>query len=241
MKYAVISDIHGNLEALNAVIDHSRERQVEQYLCLGDIVGYGANPRECIKKVRSLNAECVIGNHDHAIAGLSDLAYFNSHAKTAALWTAEMLEEDDLEFLRSLPYVRKVSDDITIVHSTLESPEMWNYLFNDVDAERNIKKLDTLLCFIGHSHMPGIFQEQYNSRALFDFLNRITITCKTIVNVGSVGQPRDNDARASYVIYDSDEKVVYFERVEYNIKNAQKKIMKAELPKILAMRLELGK
>lgn len=240
MKYGIISDIHGNLEALNAVLDDAADKGVEKYLCLGDIVGYGANPKECIKKIISINAECVVGNHDHAVVGLTDTVYFNTNAKMAVTWTEQILSEKEKKFLADLPFVRKV-DDITLVHSSLESPEMWRYVLNDVDAEKNLKRLENRICFIGHSHMPCIFQEQYNSRALFDFLNRITIKEKSIVNVGSVGQPRDGDPRASYVIYDSETMIVSFERVPYNIKAAQKKIIKAGLPKILAARLDMGR
>ncbi|MEW6535713.1 MAG: metallophosphoesterase family protein [Candidatus Auribacterota bacterium] len=242
MKYAILSDIHGNIDALNSVVADCKNKNVDKYLCLGDIVGYGASPAECIKKIRSLDAVCVMGNHDHAVVGLTDISYFNSHAKAAAQWTADVLSEEDLAYLKNLPFIVKIEEaSITLVHSTLESPEMWHYMLSDIEADRNLKKLDTQLCFIGHSHMPAMFQEQYNSKALFDFLNHITIRQKTIVNVGSVGQPRDNNPRASYVLYDSDEKIVYFERVEYNIKSAQKKIIKAGLPKILATRLEMGK
>lgn len=240
MKYAVISDIHANLEALNAVIDYCVKKKVDKYVCLGDIVGYGANPVECIKKIKSLKGIVLVGNHDHAAIGITDITFFNSHARAAVEWTRDALSEKDVKFLTDLPFVA-YEGDMTLVHASLDSPEMWHYVLNDTEAAKNIELLDSLLCFIGHSHVPCLFQEHYNSKALFDFMTQFTISEKTIINVGSVGQPRDGDPRASFVIYDTDSKLVSFERIDYDIKTAQQKIIKAGLPKILATRLSIGK
>jgi len=240
MKYAILSDIHSNLVALNAVLEDCSKKSIDKYLCLGDIVGYGAQPSECIKKVIELEAEWVPGNHDHAVAGCTDISFFNSYAKTAVLWTRETLTENELEFLKNPVFIKKIND-ITLVHSSLDSPEMWKYVLNEYDASKNIQLLDNLICFIGHSHVPCIFQEKYNSKALLDFLDKISIKEKTIVNVGSIGQPRDGDPRASYAIYDTKSKSVSFERVAYDIENAQRKIFEAGLPSILAARLSLGR
>ncbi|MCB1195732.1 metallophosphoesterase family protein [bacterium] len=240
MRYAIISDIHGNLEALLAVLGDCGKKEIDRYICLGDIVGYGANPAECVKQIIDLDALCVVGNHDHAAIGLTDISFFNPYAKAAVEWTASKLSKKHKSFLSHLPFIITL-EDITLVHSTLDGPERWRYILNDFDAEVNLKLFDNLICFIGHSHVPCMFQEQYNSKALFDFLNEMTIQQKTIINVGSVGQPRDGDPRASYVIYDSELRLVTFERIEYDIATAQKKIVKSGLPKILATRLQLGK
>ncbi len=240
MKYAIISDIHGNIDALNAVVKDAKRKGAKEFFCLGDIVGYGANPSECIQKIWEIKAVCIAGNHDHAAVGLTDISFFNLHAKTAAMWTSEMLSEDETNFLKDLPLVIR-HDELTLVHSALDEPAKWHYILNDNDAVKNLELLESTICFIGHSHIPCIFQEQYNSRALFDFLDHLTISQKTIINVGSVGQPRDGDPRSSYVIYDDSTKTIYFERVEYDIEKAQKKILKAGLPTILANRLLLGK
>lgn len=240
MKYAIISDIHANIEALDAVVDDAQSKDVHDFFCLGDIVGYGPNPRECIRKILDIKAVCIAGNHDHAAVGLTDISFFNLHAKNAALWTSEQLADDDKTFIKDLPLVVR-HENITLVHSALDEPSKWHYILNDSDAAKNIELMDSLLCFIGHSHIPCIFQEQYNSRALFDFLDHLTISQKSIINVGSVGQPRDGDPRSSYVIFDDSSNIITFERVDYDIEKAQKKIIEAGLPTILANRLLLGK
>jgi len=240
MKYAIISDIHSNLEALEAVIKDCSKKGIDKYLCLGDIVGYGADPSACVKKVIDLNAQWVPGNHDHAVGGLTDITFFNSYAKSAVIWTRENLSDQELEFLKNEKFI-KIIDDITLVHSSLDSPEMWKYILNEYDASKNIQLLENLICFIGHSHVPCIFQEKYNSKALLDFLDKISIKEKSIINVGSVGQPRDGDPRSSYVIYDTKTKSISFERVAYDVETAQRKIIDSGLPSILAARLSLGR
>ena len=240
MKYAIISDIHGNEQALEAVIKDSKKKGVKKYLCLGDIVGYGASPVECIEKIIEIQAVCIAGNHDHAVVDLTDSTFFNSNAKAAVEWSKKALKKKHKSFLKNLPMVKTIKE-ITMVHSSLDSPEAWRYILNDEDADRNMELFEGLICFIGHSHVPCIFQERHNSRALLDFLKTFTIKEKTIINVGSVGQPRDGDPRASYVIYDTTAKIVSFEKVKYDIKSAQKRIMNAKLPKVLSVRLEMGK
>lgn len=239
MKYGLISDIHGNLEALKKVLEILSEEGVDKYICLGDIVGYGANPRECIKEVKKLKAVCIAGNHDWAGIGETDIEFFNPYAKEAILWTQQELKKRDKDYLKSLP-LAKVVDDFTIVHATLDEPEEWKYFYSTYHAHKNFQILTTPLCFVGHSHIPIIFLEKdYCTYSKTSEL-QLEEDYKYIVNIGSVGQPRDGDPRASFAIYDNEEKKVVIKRVDYDIKTAQEKILEAELPPILAERLAFG-
>ena len=239
MRYGVLSDIHGNLEALRAVLDALREEDVDSYVCLGDIVGYGANPRECLELIRRLDPATVAGNHDYGVAGLTEISYFNSDAREAVLWTQNQLEEKDKKFLAELEPVHNFPG-FTIVHATLKAPEEWNYILSTYEAHQNFQLLTTCLLFVGHSHVPIIFEKNAGCR----YYTRETVNLeegrKYIINVGSVGQPRDGDPRASFALYDTESQVVRVRRVEYNITGAMKKIVESGLPEKLAWRLSLG-
>jgi predicted phosphodiesterase len=241
MRFAIFGDIHANLEALQAVLADAEANHCTHYVCLGDIVGYNANPHECLEIVRGLGCPVVKGNHDEQASITEDLEGFNPLAEEAINWTREHLTEDDKEWLRDLRMVRQVRD-YTIVHATLDTPHKWGYVFNQLDAAASFNYQHTSLCFYGHTHAPRAYVlDGTNVRSLvFDKL-RIEPQKKYFINVGSVGQPRDGDWHASYAIYHADKKYVELRRLEYDINTAQDKIVDAGLPQRLADRLALGK
>ncbi len=241
MLYAIISDIHSNLEALNAVLEDAQQEGAGAYLCLGDIVGYCADPRPCIDKIRQLPAKIVAGNHDWAVCQKTNIEYFNSHAREAALWTMDQITSEDVKFLSSLPLVYR-GTSFSLVHASLNVPDAWEYLFTEEDASYTFELLQEKILFIGHSHVPLIFTLQdgeVGKTQALDF--SLESQTKYIVNVGSVGQPRDRDTRASYCLFDDEQGSVRFRRVPYDFRKTQSKIRKAGLPEILAVRLEIGR
>jgi len=240
MKIAIISDLHSNLAALNAVLESIEAEGVEQIICGGDLVGYNAEPCQVINTVRQLGIPCVMGNHDAAVAGLFDPENFNAPARAAVEWTIQQLDEDSLAFLRELPYVRQV-ESFTIVHGTLNKPEQFGYIFNAYEAEEHFQHQRDTICFIGHSHIPGVFISGDMITLSRGSRVRIRTGQRYVVNVGSVGQPRDNNPAASYAIYNMVENAIHFKRVAYDVRTTQQKILDAGLPNILAMRLGLGK
>ncbi len=226
MRYAVLSDIHGNLEAFRAVLERLESERVDSYISLGDIVGYGADPSECIRLVRSLSPSISIaGNHDRGVAGTFGLGGFSEHAGTAVLWTRKTLEAQELEYLKSLPVVHK-NKNFMLVHGSLEKPEEFNYILTNSDAADSMRLTAASLLFVGHSHMAGIYDLEGGT--------------KRVVNAGSVGQPRDRDPRAGFAIYDDDTADVKIVRVDYDIERARKKIIDAGLPSFLGDRLREG-
>ncbi|MBN1354572.1 MAG: metallophosphoesterase family protein [Candidatus Omnitrophica bacterium] len=240
MRYGVISDIHGNLEALEVVADALADENIDKILCPGDIVGYGANPAECIKILTGLNTIVVCGNHDAGSVGLSDINCFNEAARIAVLWTRKTLTESDIIYLKNLEFVYK-DRSITLVHGTLQEPEEFHYMLDEKAARATFDLMDTTVCFIGHSHVPGAFIYRKN-RA--DYTNAEIIKVrnaeKVIINAGSVGQPRDGNPSLCYCVYDTDKERITFKRLPYNVPKAQGKILKAGLPHFLAHRLSQG-
>jgi len=223
MKYGVFSDIHSNLEALEAVLEALKKEKVDRYLCVGDIVGYAANPRECLKIVKDLNCPAVCGNHDRAVTDLLDYSSFNDAARAAVEWTKGNLNDREKDYLRGLPFTYE-EGQITMVHGSLDRPEEFEYLLDEEAAVRTIKLCKTKICFVGHTHQP------------FEYYRGM----KFLVNVGSVGQPRDGDPRAAYCVFDSESDKVRIKRVEYDVRSAMDKIIAAGLPEYLATRLSEG-
>lgn len=239
-KFAIISDIHGNLEALQAVLQDIQMMQATSVVCLGDIVGYNANPAECLELIRSLDCPVIKGNHDEEAASDNQPSGMNPIAGEALIWTRNQLSEEQKEWIRRLRMVRNVPP-FTIVHSTLDQPALWHYIINKFDAASNFNFQFTDICFHGHTHVPKIFIHQNGTTEEYapeDFA--ISPNAKYFVNVGSVGQPRDGINKSSYAIYDSDDNVIYFRRVDYDIETAQRKIIEAGLPAVLAERLGKG-
>lgn len=240
MRYGIISDIHGNLEAFETVIEALVKEKVDDCLCVGDIVGYGANPVECIKKTKDLNLTVVCGNHDAASVGLADISFFNDAAKAAVLWTEKNISQEDKDFLQNLGIVFK-NRHLTLVHGTLQEPELFHYMLDKNAALKTFDLMETRVSFVGHSHVPGIFSSKHGNLTYF-YKEKITFSRdeRLIVNVGSIGQPRDGDPRLCYSIYDTDKNIVELRRLPYNVEKAQKKILDAGLPPFLAHRLSQG-
>lgn len=264
MKYAIFSDIHGNLEALEVVLQLCLDEGVEQYICLGDVVGYNANPKECLDIVRELpNLTIVKGNHDeYASNGDNEMEGFNPHAKAAVLWTRAQLTDDDLRWLSELPMRLTIKGaNMTIVHATLDGPDAWGYIFDVHNAADNFSYQFTQLCFCGHSHVPLAFSKRpiaMGARPIEEIplwasdndgsdvktadMIQLPVeqSVKYLINVGSVGQPRNRDSRASFCIYDNEQKLLTRYRLPYDIAATQRKIREAHLPERLAARLERG-
>ncbi len=240
MRYAIISDIHSNLEALSAVFRDMDDQGVDCCYCLGDLVGYGADPVAVLQWVRERAELIVAGNHDHAMSGILPLSHFNEFARKAAEWTVDQLEDEHIQMLRRLP-VKEMKGDVTLVHATISSPAEFNYIMNESHARKNFEALETKIGFVGHSHVPMNFLERDEIR--FSAAEKVNVEddLRLIVNIGSVGQPRDEDPRASYAIYDDEEDMIYIRRVEYDIESAAEKIKDAGLPAMLAERLYKGK
>ena len=240
MRYAILSDIHGNLEALEAALKALEDERIDKFLCAGDIVGYGADPGLCIKITRQVCPEIVIGNHDAASAGAYDMNAFNDAARSAIAWTKKKLTEHEASFLKKLEFVFS-NEHLTMVHGTLQESESFHYMFERNAAARTFSEMKTRVCFVGHTHVAGIFSEKENRiRYLSKSKVKISKGEKLIVNAGSVGQPRDGDPRACFSVYDTDRGFVESKRMPYDVKRAQKKILEAGLPPFLAFRLEQG-
>lgn len=241
MRYAILSDIHGNFDALSAVLDDIPPGKVDAYVCLGDIVGYGAEPGECLARVIEIGAATVAGNHDYAAIGLASAASFNSEARDSVHWTGKRLSAEHKGFLRELPLVQ-VLDGVSLVHSTLVSPELFNYVLDDFDAEMCFERLGTPVCFMGHSHQPIIFHNRKDGiEPVFASDIHLGEGESALVNVGSVGQPRDHDSRACYALYDTGSRRIELRRVAYPVESAAQKIVQAGLPEPNAYRLLLGR
>lgn len=240
MRFAIISDIHANLEAFEAVLADARDNKCTDFVCLGDVVGYNANPHECVGRLRELDCPIVKGNHDEQASLVESSRDFNEMAEAAIQWTRDNLTAEDKDWLRDLKLQRQVRD-FTIVHATLDTPGQWGYVFNNLDAAASFTYQNTTVCFFGHTHVPMAFiRDEGVQRQLIDKL-RIDPEKKYFINVGSVGQPRDGDWHAAYCIYDIESNVVEQRRVKYDVAAAQKKIIDAGLPRLLAERLAIGR
>ena len=240
MRFAIISDIHANLEAFDAVLADARENKCTDFVCLGDIVGYNANPHKCVELVRNLDCPTVKGNHDEQASLVESSRDFNEMAEAAIQWTRDHLTDDDKKWLRDLEMQRQVRD-FTIVHATLDMPAQWGYVFNNLDAAASFTYQQTTVCFFGHTHVPMAFiRNDGVQRQHLDKL-RIDSGKKYFINVGSVGQPRDGDWHAAYCIYDIETNVVEQRRLKYDVAATQRKIIDAGLPPMLAERLAIGR
>ena len=240
MKYAIFGDIHANLEAFEAVLADAEQLGCTDYVCTGDIVGYAADPNECLRIVRDMNCPVVKGNHDEEAILNTSLEGLNPLAKQAMEWTRAQLNEDERDSLDNMKLVRQVAD-FTIVHATLDTPGSWTYVTNKFDAMASFSYQFTQLCFYGHTHTPRIYVKGDSVEPLEEMEVNLEMGRKYFINVGSTGQPRDGDWRASYAVYDAENQNVEIRRLDYNIRKAQDKIIDAGLPEMLAHRLSLGK
>jgi len=240
MRFAIFSDLHANLEATEAVLMDAREKESTHFVCLGDLVGYNANPHECVELVRQMDCPVVKGNHDEQACLGESSRDFNDLAEQAINWTREHLTEEDKHWLAELRLTRQVRD-FTIVHATLDTPAEWGYVFKNLDAVASFTYQHTTVCFFGHTHVAGAFVRDEGVKRVLTPQLMIEPGKKYFINAGSVGQPRDGDWRAAYCLYDTERNVVEQRRVKYDLATAQKKILAAGLPRLLAERLELGR
>jgi diadenosine tetraphosphatase ApaH/serine/threonine PP2A family protein phosphatase len=252
MNYAILSDVHGNLEALTAVLEDLEKSSVDRTVFLGDVVGYGADPVECLRIIGEVSDMSILGNHDRAVVTGSGLDELNEDAARAAGWTADILSDDDREKIRSLPLEHVDTDyGIHLVHGSTDKPERFNYILSEWDAEKGFAGCVSRVVFVGHTHVPAAFVELEYKRTFTGEIRKVEeleaskiqleAGYRYIVNVGSVGQPRDGDTRAAYGIYNSGEETFSLRRVPYDVEKAAFKIRKAGLPEALALRLGLGR
>lgn len=265
-KIAIMSDIHGNAEAFQAVLDKCGELGIENFVSLGDIVGYNADPKPCLDAMKQIPLlGKVRGNHDVYAANIDRaVSGFNVNARKAIEWTAEQLTDEDKKWLMEAPpRLNLTKFGMTLVHATLDSPENWGYIFDEHHAKDNFNYQYTHVCFCGHSHFPIAFEKKqvvFSGNALeelhewrsisvpevnnFAKGDSVTIKlkgdCKYLFNVGSIGQPRNGDPRASFVVFDTDMSAMTRYVVPYDIASAQEKILAAGLPERLALRLAKG-
>ncbi len=240
MNYAVISDVHANIEALRAVLTEIRNKKITDTLFLGDAVGYGPDPDECVEVLKSECKVLLAGNHDKAAIGLTDIEFFTPYARAAIEWTKETITEKTISILKDLPVSKEIEDNkILLVHSTPKQPEEWHYLLSLWDAEINFHYFGNKICLLGHSHRPSII-ERLPSGEMIAYRDEAMIgdAERYMINAGSVGQPRDGDPMACYVVIDDESVKLY--RVEYNIKKTQDKMRRAGLPVQLIERLARG-
>ena len=240
MKYAILADIHSNLEALQVVLEDAKSLKCTHYACLGDVVGYNANPKECLDIIRSMGMPCVKGNHDEYCSMDGELEGFNPHAKEAINWTREQLSLEDRQWLRELKYIRLIAS-FSLVHATLDGPQRWGYVFDKLAAAASFTYQNTGVCFFGHTHVPVAFIRDSVVRGGTYSKFKTEPGKKYFVNIGSVGQSRDGVAKATYGIYDLDEGTIELRRLDYDIPTTQAKIRAAGLPERLAERLDFGK
>lgn len=242
MQYAIIADIHANMPAFTAVLNDARQHGgFEELWCLGDVVGYGPDPGECISLLKEYKHLCVAGNHDWAAIGKIDTNDFNHDAAAAAHWTAKQLSPSDREYLESLPLTIE-HGDFTLAHGSPSDP-IWEYIFSTGIARENLDHFKTRYCLVGHTHVPAIFRDENGVCSASELAPDIKLVLgkdRLIINPGGVGQPRDGDPRASYAIYDSETKTVRLFRVSYDIKATQKKMAENGLPPFLISRLSSG-
>jgi diadenosine tetraphosphatase ApaH/serine/threonine PP2A family protein phosphatase len=244
MRYAVISDIHSNLEALTAVLEKIKQLGADETCCLGDIVGYNANPNECVEIIRSEGIACILGNHDSRALGLEEPDDFNPLARSAVLWTRGELTEENKTFLRKLPRERLI-DGFFLFHGSIHETD--RYIFYKEDVADNFRFLAELpespkIGFFGHTHVKMSISLHRGVLAV-EYANELAVSGDKmyLINPGSVGQPRDADPRAAFLVYDDRSKIITFHRVAYDIAACQEKIIRAGLPPQLAERLSQGR
>ncbi|OGO20877.1 MAG: hypothetical protein A2144_12970 [Chloroflexi bacterium RBG_16_50_9] len=242
MRCAIVADIHANLAAFTAVLrDIKQKGGIDEIWCLGDIVGYGPDPHQCIELLRQLNHVCVAGNHDLGAVGKVDTSYFNDDAAAACRWTAGQLGAEDIKYIENLP-LAVTKGDFTLVHGSPREP-VWEYIISTSIAAENFAFFLSKFCLVGHSHVPAVFKESAGSSLSLPFSPGVGLVLgesRMIINPGGVGQPRDGDPRASYAIFDSEGGIIRLYRVDYDIKATQDKMMKAHLPIHLVSRLSVG-
>jgi predicted phosphodiesterase len=232
MRIALLSDIHSNLQALTKALSLIDRSRIDEVYCLGDVVGYGANPNECINLIRDRAKYTVLGNHDLASLDTSTAAYFTKPGRIAAEWTRKALTPDNKDFLASLPYTME-TETFTLAHASPLEPQNWEYVLSLPIAQKQFAVFSTKICFIGHTHVPSVCGENLRT---FTFKKEM----RFLINVGSVGQPRDGNPQLSFGIFDTDNWTYQNIRADYDVKSASKAILDRGLPSTLAKRLFQG-
>ena len=245
MRYLVISDIHANLIAFEAVLADA-EGQYDKIWCLGDVVGYGPHPNECVELLRELDPLCIAGNHDWAIAHKLDFEEFSANARFVVLWSQERLKSENYDYLYNLPLILREEIIFTLVHASLRHP-IWEYITSARVAQLNFGHLETPYCLVGHTHSPVIYAEATPPRPVCEQIiptpgqhTQKLNQHRLIINPGSVGQPRDGDARASYGILDSEKMEFQIKRAAYNVESVQTLMQQHEFPTKLWKRIAFG-
>lgn len=241
MRYAILGDVHGNLEALDAVLARADALGVDHFAQIGDIVGYGPDPGPCIARLRDRETVIVAGNHDWAVVGKLDAHTFNPYAREAVEWTRRQLDRAELHYLESLPLIQEPDGDFTLAHATVDQPEVFDYIQTYQDAQRSLDELRTSVGFIGHSHVPMSFVRRDELMHTDARYLRLEDVGRALVNVGSVGQPRDENPLAALALFDTRTREYALERVPYDIETTAEKIRRAGLPEVLAQRLFVGR
>jgi predicted phosphodiesterase len=242
MRYGFFSDVHANLEALKVVIADFEKEKLEKIFFLGDAVGYGPDPNECTSMIEDVSGVKLMGNHDYAALGLIETNLFNPYAQKSMEWTKSVCTEKTLKILSGFSMDHRF-DRFYLVHSTPKEPQEWNYIFDLDDAEENFNFFNKQVCLIGHSHHPAIIRK-YKDKHCFlheDHWVQMDEGFRYIVNIGSVGQPRDGSNQACYLIYDVEEKRAVLKRLPYDYKKTQAKMKKKGLPQFLIDRLAIGR
>ncbi len=243
MKYGILGDIHGNLTALQAVLGELRAESVDHLISVGDVVGYGAAPRECINLLRELGTTVVMGNHDAACIERLDILYFNPYAQAAVIWTRGVLSREDRNWLGALPLVQHL-EHCSVAHGTLFQPEQFDYIQSPRDADPSLDVMPLPVCFVGHTHVPVTLMRLRDDpiRTAYTVESEVDLedAQRALVNVGSIGQPRDEDPRAAYAVFDTEPNRIWIRRVAYDIEREAVRIRQAGLPQMLADRLFLG-
>ncbi len=242
MKYGFFSDVHANLEALKACIVDFRSEKLDKVYFLGDAVGYGPNPDECVKLIDEIAEVKLMGNHDYAALGLMETEYFNQYAAESMGWTKNSISEKTVEIMSDFE-LTYVIGEILLVHSSPREPENWHYILDMEDAEENFDFFTEKICLLGHTHRPYIVYKAESENAILSNDTEVVIEgeYRYLVNIGSVGQPRDGDPRSCYLIYDSDKGSIRLKRVQYDVKSTQKVMAKIGLPEYLIDRLAVGR
>ncbi|MEE9368006.1 MAG: metallophosphoesterase family protein [Pontiella sp.] len=240
MKYAILGDIHANKEALEAVLKDAEEQGVTHFACTGDVVGYNADPKACLQIIRNLKCKIVQGNHDYYAACNESMDLFTPMAKKSIRWTRKQLSLLERRFLQKLPMIVDI-ENFTLVHSSLNNPNRWNYIFKRKAADANFRNQFNQVCFFGHTHVPLAFIKGTSIDKGFYEKLHVKAGFQYLINVGSVGQPRDRNPKAAYVIYDLGEQTISMRRVDYDMETTQKKIRSAGLPFRNALRLTHGR
>lgn len=242
MRFGIFSDVHANLEALQTVLKALRAEGVSHFVCCGDAVGYGPDPRACIQVLRELRCPIVAGNHEYGLVGRTPLDQFNRAARETILWTRRQLNADERLFLEELPLSERL-EPLFVVHATPSNPVAWEYMFTVREADEEMRGVSSAVCVVGHTHYPFVVEKAPHqpSRLVQDPVFRIDPASRYVINAGSTGQPRDGDPRACCLLLDLNKGEGRFLRLEYDIRSVQQKIAAAGLPEFLAVRLASGR